>query len=147
VITEATYTIRLGSLAREDITATTLDTIRTTKRAPPETVWDEPETYHVSSLAPEQAFITRMQPSEVAIMEELEDGCDLVELLEVTPASSALPEETAALYALKEELYLAALENFQEKLLAEGTIRFCRDDETLKELLKKPEPDTYNHHS
>lgn len=136
---EAQYTIRLGYIPHEYIDDNTRRTLTENNTVPQETVWYDAETYPASNLSSDQAFIKELTTGSIVILEEHQDGYDIVQLVNKSEASTAPLEEQRALYELKEERYLQALEEFQEKLLNTATIRFCKDEELLKELLKKRE--------
>lgn len=139
IITPEQYEIRLGYIPQECIDAETRSALEQEGRVPDETIWYEPERYEKDSLSPEQQAITTIPIGGILILEAQDDGYDIVQLVAHIPESRTPLEESRALYEIKEERYLKALEDFQEKLLEKGTIRFCKDESFLRELLKQPD--------
>jgi hypothetical protein len=130
-IIEATYCVRLAFVPESDMTLQELESMIKSGSIDEKIIWDEHETYRASDLSETQRFVTTMQPNEVRIMAMVDGGYDLAQLVSINPEQIAPLDEEKISRVLRQEIFLNALREFQEKLIEKAKIRFCRSGLSL----------------
>lgn len=129
---EASYTIRLAFVPESDMTLETLEKMIASGEPHESIVWDTSETYRATDLVESQRFITTMKSGEMRLMAMVDGGYDLIQLVSIVPEEIAPLDEEKVSRVVRQDLFLKALHDFQDKLVEKAKVRYCRPGLSLE---------------